>query len=195
MKIHKQWFTPVLLTLALFAGACGKDNKSGGGSSQFGSNLQSYTGVQPYTTNNQYVNTVFQILPCLTTGGYGIQNQNQRIGTGSAMNFRVAAGAVHVGVSPEGDIAVLTGNQTGQAVLSLYLCPRASSGGASMQQNPAFGASTAGCRVNPITAANVYMQSPYGTLPVTFFAIDAIGTPGLPQLPQQFYQLKQSICF
>ena len=191
MKITHTWFTPAVLALALFAGACGKDNESGKRSGYYGSN---YTGVAPAQTNNQYVNTVFQVLPCFTQG-YGTTGSAQRIGTGAQMNFRVAANATHVGVSAEGDVAVLTGDAAGNAVLSLYLCPRGSSSGASMQQNPAFGVTTAGCRVNPITAANVFTQSYYGTLPIAFFAIDAIGTPGLPQLPQQFYQLKQAVCF
>ncbi len=193
-----KWVLPVLLSMSVLVASCGKDNESGKNGGQYFGAVGTYSGVGPANTNNPYVAQIFQVLPCMTQG-YGLPqgySVNQRIGTGTRMNFKVASMATHVGVSAEGDVAVLTGDAQGNAVLSLYLCPRGSTrAGASMNQNPAFGVTTAGCRVNPITAANVFIQSYYGNLPIAFFAIDVIGSPGLPQLPQQFYQLKQNLCF
>lgn len=166
MKITRTWFTPALLTLALFAGACGKKNESGKSSGRFFGSVGTYTGVAPANSSNPYVQQVFSQVQCTTGGGYtgGNYNPNQRIGTGQQMNFAVAPNATYVGITAEGDISVLTGDNAGRAVLSLYICPRAlgGTGAASMQQNPAYGVTYHGCRMDQITSATVYVPGPTG---------------------------------
>ena len=164
MKITKTWFTPALLSLALFAGACGKKNESGKSNKYYGS-VGTYSGVAPANTSNPYVQQVFQRVQCTTGGSFnGNYNANQRIGTGQQMNFAVAANSTYVGITAEGDISVLTGDNSGRAVLSLYICPRAmgGTGAATMQQNPAFGVTYHGCRMDQITSATVYVPGPTG---------------------------------
>ena len=165
MKITRTWFTPALLTLALFAGACGKKNESGKSSGRYYGSVGTYTGVAPANTSNPYVQQVFSQVQCTTGGGY--------VG-GQQMNFAVAPNASYVGITAEGDIAVLTGDNSGRAVLSLYICPRATGGqgSASMNQNPAYGVTYHGCRMDQITSATVYIPGPTGQpFTLAFFPI------------------------
>ncbi len=179
MKITKTWFTPALLTLALFAGACGKKNESGKSSSnQFGS---SYSGVAPLNSSNPYVSQLFQQFPCQT--GYG-SNSNQRTGVGVSVNIplpnRPAPNSTHVGVTTLGDIAVLTTDNSGRQVVSLYICPRYNGGaqGPSSLSQPIPGRTLAGCRFDELVLSASIAGYP---TPLNFAPVDFI-----PQLRQNF---------
>jgi len=171
MKISKGLFTSALIVMTLLVTSCGKNNESGRSGNRFYGS--SYSGVSPANTNNPHVQQVFSLMPC-STGfvGNGSINANQRIGTGVQMNFRVAANSTYIGVTPEGDISVLTGDQAGNAVMSLYICPRplGGSGSASMPHNPVFNRAIYGCRIDEITSATVYVPSSMGQPYVLAFA-------------------------
>jgi hypothetical protein len=184
MKFTQIWFTSILLVMTLVVASCGKNNESGKSSGKYYGS--SYSGVGPANTSNPYVQQVFQQMPC-STGSYGNGNANQRIGTGTQMNFRVAANSTYVGVTPEGDIAVLTGDNVGNAVMSLYICPRpmGGQGSASMPHNPVFNRALpqTGCRIDEITSATALVPSAMGQPYVLAFA------------PIYFYQqLRSSLC-
>ena len=155
-----------ILALALIAGACGKDNESGKKSknnSYLGSiGVGTYTGVQPANSSNPYVQQVFQ-MPCA--------NGSQRQGTGMQLNFAVSANGTYVGVTTEGDIAVMTGGPNGAAVMSLYLCQRPATGAPHMPQNPKYAVTYHGCRFDQITDAYVEIPGPYGPFRLLFFPV------------------------
>ena len=176
------WFTPAILALALLAGACGKDNESGkkSGGTYFGSLGTLGSGQVPPNVTKQYAQQVFQSTTC-TTGG-------QRIGVQFQLNMTVAANATYVGITSEGDIAVVT-SANGQALFSAFVCARPSlgSGQGSMTANPALNRSQH-CLVDEITAARLQLPGAPGYPPyiLNFRAIH-FGGPGslntvLPQI-------------
>lgn len=189
------WFTPAILALALLAGACGKDNESGkkSGGTYFGSLGTLGSGQVPPNVTNQYAQQVFQSTTC-TTGG-------QRIGVQFQLNMTVAANATYVGITSEGDIAVVT-SANGQALFSAFVCARPSlgSGQGSMTANPALNSSSQfsgqchsqpcyrSCLVDGITAARLQLPGAPGYPPyILNFRLINFGGPGslnqvLPQI-------------
>jgi hypothetical protein len=161
------WTTPALLLLALVISACGQKNESGKGNNTWQGHygLGNYTGPVPMNITNPYVNRVFQALPC-TPGGFNMGNQ--RMSAGQYLNGTVAFNATYVGITLEGDVAVITNDQTGRAVLSLYICPRPGVTSAYSSQ-PKTAQSIRGCKVDEITALDVDFL-PNRTYPtLTFF--------------------------
>ncbi len=109
----------VFSTVALLAVACGKENTSGDDDDSL---LNGYSNYGTYTNGNgqsvnlqEALNIVGQERRCLE-GGQRTRRQIQLQGN-------INIGAVHMGVSTYGDIAI-TANQGGQAVLDIYVCPR-----------------------------------------------------------------------
>ncbi len=179
MKITRTWLTLVLMSLALVS-ACGKKNESGSSSSSskyFGA-LGSYEGVAPANVSNPYVSRVFQMTQCTTGGGYlpnGNYNPNLRVGHGQQMSFRVSSNSSYVGVTAEGDVAVLTGDANGRAVLSLYVCPRPTGGQGvpTPTGNFTWNVTYQSCRVDQITALTAFIPGGAGfpNLALVFFPI------------------------
>ncbi|MFP5491854.1 MAG: hypothetical protein ACLGG0_10150 [Bacteriovoracia bacterium] len=176
------WFTPAILALALLAGACGKDNESGkkSGGTYFGSLGTLAPGQVPPNITNSYAQQVFQSTTC-TTGG-------QRIGVAfNLTDMTVAANATYIGITSEGDVAVVT-NNGGQALFSAFICARPSLGqGSGSLSRPALNRSLR-CLVDEITAADMQLPGAPGYPPylMKFRAIH-FGGPGslntiLPQI-------------
>jgi hypothetical protein len=165
---NMKWTTPAVLLLALAISACGGKNESGkkGNVGHWnGLGAGSYQGVQPLI-NNPLVNAVLQQLPCSTGAGIG----NQRMGGGVLLqgpSSQIALNSSYLGVSVEGDIAIVTRAGTGQAVLSLYLCPRPGISGAQVYQNPIVNRTIRGCLVDEISALNVHIAQHLP--PIAFF--------------------------
>lgn len=169
------FLTPAVLALALFAGACGKDNESGkkkvDGGTFFGSLGSLGAGAVPGTITNPHIQKVFQSTACTTGGG--------RVGISFALNMSVAANANYVGITSEGDIAVVT-NTNGQSVFNAFICQRPSlgQGQGSMSTNPALNRSVY-CQVDEITAARMQLPGAPGYPPyILNFRAVHFGGPG-----------------
>ncbi len=156
-----KWSVLFALSSLLILSACGDKNKSGqsGTESYWGGlNTGTYNGPAPMNTSNPYVQRIFTSLPC-SAGGMVMPNQ-QRMGAGSNYNAGVSFNGVYVGVTVEGDIAVLSSNGGSQSVISIYLCPRPNVNGANLSGPPiAYAASSRGCRVDQITAMDVQVPN------------------------------------
>ena len=107
----------ITLTALAMLGACGKKNKSGQQPGLFPNTYGSNVTLpqHPGTVNLSSLPSVVQ---CLT--GY-----QQRIGVQQiSSSGSVPVNAAYVGVTLEGDVAVLTANGNGQPVFTAYICIR-----------------------------------------------------------------------
>lgn len=161
----------MMLTFAALLVSCGQDNESGrdddfnnpfGVSGGF--NYNGFTG-----TNGQSANALLEVIgnenPCRSSFGVNSTSTNSRVRTVVPLNgINVNAGAVHVGVTPEGDIGVIS-RQSNSAVMELYLCVRPDlTGQGSITQQPALNTSFS-CPISEITATNVSLPSNAGLGP------------------------------
>jgi hypothetical protein len=163
-----KWSVLFVFSSLLILGACGEKNKSGqsGTESYWGGlNTGTYNGPAPLNTSNPYVAGIFQNLPC---SAGGINAGSQRMGSGQLINMGVAFNSTYIGISTEGDIALVTSDQSGKAVLSLYLCPRPNLQSASAS-GLVINRSAVGCRIDEITHLSV--MSP-GMPLINFFPAD-----------------------
>ncbi|MCT4641248.1 MAG: hypothetical protein N4A33_03055 [Bacteriovoracaceae bacterium] len=162
-------FATISILSALIV-SCGQDNRSGNGNNVVGPFGQ-YGGIQ--TAGGNLSGVLGQIAnenPCRVSGGYyqGQQFPNQNINSRQqpisvALPYSVAPGTF-VGVTAEGDIAVISSNG-GQGRMDLHLCNRptgTSSAQIDTQQVP-FVVNTQpyGCPVNEITSARVLTNNGY----------------------------------
>ena len=185
--------TTLLSSILIFAMAvsvgCGKKNESGKGNanpyySQFGLTPGYPAGVGniPGSVSNPYAQQIFQYLPCL--------NGQQRIGVGIGLNMSVAVNATYVGITSEGDIAIVSSSGGQQAILSAYVCMRQEFGNGQLAQpqvagqRAAVGRSLAGCLVDEVSAATLQLPT-YNGYPLTLnFRPIHYGVPGYPQFSQ-----------
>lgn len=145
----------ILTTLLTLVVSCGKDNKSG----------QGYSGQFNYAnvSNNPYVSTVMNENPCST----GLQ----RVGVQVPMTgFNVAPGSTYVGVTSEGDVAVVTSDGT-YGVFTAYVCGRSGMGGNSQLQPGVVINRSNYCSIDEITSATMVIGSTYGNFTLNFRAI------------------------
>ena len=164
-----KWSVLLVLSSMLILAGCGDKNKSGGsGTDSYwgGLNTGTYSGPAPLNTSNPYVAGIFQTLPC-SAGGFN--TGNQRMGSGQLINMSVAFNSTYLGISTEGDIALVTSDQSGQAVLSLYLCPRPNLQSASAS-GLVINRSAVGCRIDEITRLSVFSNGL--PAPINFFPAD-----------------------
>ncbi len=170
-----------MLVISATMVSCGKNNKSGGGSSSSGGGIGvggfgSYgnINVAGYSGNlGQLLNVVASENPCRTTGGgygYGYgqqpyQNSNARTVVAIPLQgINVNAGSLYVGVTPEGDIAVVS-NTNGGPRMELHLCARPDlTGQGQLMANPVLNSSQR-CPIGEITASDVMLQSSAGAQP------------------------------
>ena len=187
--LFKSIFTMALVS-TLFV-SCGKDNSSGGskkknnyGTYNYG-NITSYNGSQ---VPNNWLEVVSSQNPCISSGSYGYNGSNNNRSIGNRVRtvvplqgINVNAGSVHVGVTPEGDIAIAS-NQNQGPVLEILLCPDATGQG-SLASNPVLNISQV-CPLSEITAADVslYSNSGYGNYLLKFAPIHIPGTDRISQL-------------
>ncbi len=159
MKTRTKSFFKVLSVLALVSTltvSCGKNNKSGGGKSSpsvngFNNTMAGAYGVDLNIIGNEY--------PCTSGNQQRIRYQRD-----ISNITRANVGTVHVGVTAGGDIAVISGNQSGQTLLEVFACPRAglvTNARPEMQQRPVIQESR-NCSIPEITAADFFLQNTQG---------------------------------
>jgi len=155
-----------IAVIGLMVASCGKENKSGNSGS--GGAIPPTVGTYPSTMNgNQlpanWLDIVAQENPCAgSQQGYQVGNPgagiNQRQQSQLAVNgnVNVNAGAIYLGVTSYGDIALVQ-NQNGQAIMNTYTCPRGGAAGqVQLVQNKVVALNLSNeCEVDEITAANV----------------------------------------
>lgn len=194
MKLATILTTTLVMAMALTAG-CGKKNESGKNSyNPYYNQLGSYPGVVgtgsiPAGVVNNYAQLIFQSLPCISGG--------QRAGLQFGLNMSAAVNATYVGITSEGDIAIITSNG-GQAVMQAFICMRPEFGsGSSIQpqvvnNSAAVGRSLAGCVIDEISAATVRIPSYTGYLTLNFRPIHYGAGMGHPYA-QQFQSVLQQL--
>jgi hypothetical protein len=151
---------------------CGQSNKSGGNSSSNNGTTPPITthpntGINGSTLPSNYIGVIRNENPC--------QEGGQRTSTQFPLQgISVNAGAVYVGVSSYGDIAVVSNTASGP-MMQLEICMRAgATGQGQMLANPVINNSDY-CPVGEITAADITLQ---GQIPmqVKFAPIHVPGT-------------------
>ncbi len=106
-----------LTTLAVLSG-CGKKNKSGKPGSNIFPNTYGAPVNLPYNTGTANLGSISTVVQCLT--GY-----QQRIGVQQTSSTgSLPVNAAYVGVTLEGDVAVLTADGSGRPVFTAYVCMR-----------------------------------------------------------------------
>lgn len=150
---------------------CGQSNKSGGSSNSTTTNppilTNPNTGYDNSSLPSNYINVIRSENPC-SMGGQRSATQFPLQG------ISVNAGAIYVGVSSYGDIAVVSNTASGP-MMQLEICSRAgATGQGQMLQNPVINNSDY-CPVGEITAADIVLQ---GQVPmqVKFAPIHIPGT-------------------
>ncbi len=152
-------YLSLLLVILVTALGCGKNNQTG----KSGSSIVNPGIGNAISTGNQQalLATVMNESRCI--------NGMQRITIPPIpLNMNVAVGGFYVGVTSEGDVAVVTSNN-GQGVFSGYVCARQSlpSGQGQLLGNPVINRSYS-CGVDEITAAKMSLG---GALLLNFRAI------------------------
>lgn len=164
--LKKLFMALVMSTLLI---SCGQDNESGkkkrSSINPFGGDGYSYAGFA--SANGQNVNTLLATIgnqnPCVSTYGYTNNSAaNNRVRAVVPLtNINVNAGAVHVGVTPEGDIGIVS-RQGNTPVMEIYLCSRPDlTGQGHMTKQPALNTSFS-CPVSEITAAEIALPTNSG---------------------------------
>lgn len=158
----------IALVMSTLLVSCGQENESGkkrSSTNPFGINGgYSYTGFT--SANGQNVSGLLTQVgnenPCQYSYQQAVANNNQRIRTVVPLTgVNVNAGAVHVGVTVEGDIAVVS-RQNNAPVMEIYLCRRpGATGQGQMTRQPALNTSYY-CPISEITAASVVLTSGTG---------------------------------
>jgi hypothetical protein len=158
-----------LLHLALLAllVACGKDNKSGTNSYANPYYGNAYGTINsPYHYGNVSVNQIIQQNPCVT-GGVPTQARVQ-VQMPVNMGTIVPTNDIYVGVTSSGDVGLIVGKGSVQALFVAYICQRGVTYQNATPQLMApisIGPYTK-CPIKPITAASIYI--PGGVAPLNF---------------------------
>jgi len=153
-KIAITSFTTALLV------SCGGKNTSGGNTSGAFGAYGNLAGGNGYANFGAILQQVANENPCRINGGGG---GGQGIGgrqstTVNLQGINVNVNSSYVGVTAEGDIAVVH-NSNGVAALDMYLCPRPNtSGQGELTQLPVLNTSQE-CPVGEITAADVLLYA------------------------------------
>lgn len=184
----KKLFMAVIMSTLLVS--CGQENESGrkGINNPFGG--FNYAGIASANGMNlpaNWLQVVGNENPCRSTSGYNYgpgYQQNQTVGAGQRQrivipmpNFNVNAGAAYVGVTPEGDIGIVS-NQNQGPVLEVYICVRPDvTGQGQVIRQPALNTSQR-CPVSEITASDITLStnSGYGDYLLKFAPIHIPGT-------------------
>jgi len=165
----------MLSVLALSLVACGENNTTGKSSNstsgtwgQFGG----YGGGQYYGGNgnqlpSDWLDRVGQENPCQMGG--------QRAQAQMAVQANVNVGALYVGVTSEGDIAVVN-NENGAPTMTLFICPRPDLTGQGSITNQPITEASQYCPVGQVSASDVQLQGQYGQYYLKFAPIHIPGT-------------------
>jgi hypothetical protein len=141
----------LVILLAFAIAGCGKKNQSGK-SSVPGPGVWNNLGST--SVSNPYASTVINENPCMS----GLPRSTIQVG----LNMQVAVGGTYIGVTSEGDVAIVT-SSNGQGVLTAYICGRSSaaSGQGQLTGNPVINRSY-NCQIDEITSARMILPSAYG---------------------------------
>lgn len=139
-----------LLTLIFILSSCGRNNQSG----QNNPATNQFNNPLGVGSTNPFVSTVMQQYPCIS----GLPRSQATI----PLNMQVAIGGTYIGVTSEGDVAVVTSNN-GQGVLSAFICGRSSttSGQGQLMGNPVINRSY-NCQIDEITSASMRLPTQFG---------------------------------
>lgn len=154
--------------------SCGKDNESGkktqfqypgaclpgAACSPYMGNVGMYPSQIPYQNIASIANLAQQENPC-ATGTYYSQQRIPVQTQLSGLKGIVASGDYYVGVTSYGDVAVLVGNGTRNAMLYAYLCPRVGSSGQGYITPPTLGSYSQKCNVKGIVAMDIIFPDGY----------------------------------
>ena len=165
--LKKLFMALVMSTLLV---SCGQENESGkkNKNNPFGVNggysYSGFTSASGKSLPSNWLATVGNENPCKSSYGYTSSN-NQRVrAVVQLQGINVNAGAVHVGVTPEGDIGIISRQNNGP-VMEIYLCRRPDlTGQGTITKQPALNTSYA-CPISEITAADVQLPSSSGYQP------------------------------
>ena len=172
-----------LFIIASMSIGCGKDNTTG---KKPASNTTSWGGfgTGPYTggTGGQlpadWMNILGSERPCYQGG--------QRATAQMAVNTNVNVGALYVGVTSEGDIAVIQ-NQGGAPTMHLYICPRPGLTGQGQLASRTIIENSTTCPVGQITKVDVTLGASYGPYYLKFAPIHIPGTNRVSRLCHSNY--------
>ena len=172
--------------------SCGAENESGKSRNNNPFGGYSYAGITSANgmrLPSNWLEIVGNQNPCQSAGGYygSTYNNNQRRRVVIPLQgYNVNAGAAYVGVTPEGDIGIVS-NQKNGPVIEMYLCPRPDlSGQGQVIKQPALNTSSS-CPVSEITAMDVSLTSTsgYGNYLMKFAPIHIPNAGRVSQLCQQ----------
>lgn len=179
----KKLFLALVMSTVLVS--CGQENESGKrrNNNPFGGfNYAGIASSNGMSLPSNWLQTVGNENPCRSTGGYGYTNNqnynNQRRRVVIPLTgYNVNAGAAYVGVTPEGDIGIVS-NQSQGPVFEMYLCPRPDlTGQGQVTKQPALNTSYS-CPISEVTASDVSLatNSGYGNYLLKFAPIHIPGT-------------------
>ena len=173
----KTAFLAVLISTLFIS--CGKNNSSGGSGTATtpvaGFPGTTYAGVGALPAN--FIQIIEQENPCRTNVGGVPANAARIVTTIPLQGVNVNAGGVFVGVTPEGDVGIVT-NTTGAPAMELRMCPRPDlTGNGQLVSNPVLNTSQL-CPVGEVTALNVSLASSsnFGNYLLPFAPIHIMGT-------------------
>jgi hypothetical protein len=185
--------TTMLTLMSLLLISCGGENESGNNRNNV--NGYNYAGISTAGNGISLPGNWLQIVhnenPCRVNSNFNGQN------TSVSGKIRVVvplqganinAGAFYAGVTPEGDVGIVS-NQGNGPVMEVFLCPRADvSGQGSLMATPVLNTSRE-CPIGEITAANISLQGQFGyNYNLSFAPINILGTDRRSSLCQGSYQ-------
>jgi hypothetical protein len=163
--------------------SCGDNKNTSGGSKSSGYSYPSVsTSGNGMSLPSNWLSIVQSENPCRTGS-----NSNNRTRVVVPLNgVNVNAGAYYTGVTPEGDVGIVS-NQSGGPVMEVYICQRPDlTGQGSLMNNPVLSTSYE-CPIGEITRTNIALQGQYGTYNLSFAPINIIGTDRRSSLCQNYY--------
>ncbi len=169
--------------------SCGKNNSSGGGGGSSSSDPWS-GGVTAAGNGSKLLsdwrNRIFNEYRCQTFNQNGAQtNKRLKLNVQSPGPVQLNAGALHVGVSTEGDVLIMS-NSNNQVRIELYACERpAPQQSAQFIQTPILNQSSM-CSISEVSAADIFAGSNQGAYHLVFFPIGLSGGSSLCQNGPQF---------
>lgn len=167
--------------------ACGKNNESGGSSSK----SDPWSGGVTAAGNgsqlpSDWKKRIFNEYQCQTYSNTGTSsNSRVRVTAQSIGQLQVNAGGLHVGVTLEGDVLIIS-NSNNKVSVEVYACPRTSmQKTAQFIQTPIINQSMM-CAIGEISAADMYLDTQYGPYHLAFFPIGLSSQSSLCQSNNQY---------
>lgn len=172
MKTRASHLIKSILMLALAVTlmvSCGKENKSGDDNNSNQYSNGNYGGFQYGNINNNGMNlpqnwqtVVMNENPCSVNYQNGSPfNNNSNTGRQIVVipltGINVNQGSVHVGVTPQGDVGIVS-NQNNGPVIELHLCQRPDiTGRGGLSSNPVLNTSS-NCPLSEVTSLDVSLE-------------------------------------